>query len=114
MLRKSKTIRPAHELVECAHLAVHFAFLQEERQFALVKDLEPFVPGDVIERAVVAVTRKINAQNPFGIRSLPVRAFHHGGNAAAILGPMFDFIVVDGDLGIALELFGERFFPAGF
>ena len=80
------------ELVEPARAPVRHALFVDEGEVVLVERAEPVVPVDVLERALAAPPRKVDAQDA------EVAAFagasHVRGRAAARFDPGADFLVI--------------------
>src|SRR5690242_12439209 len=85
-----------HQLVEVALLAVGGLLLEHHLQIILVEFLEEFLPGDLLELAVVAVRSigELESDDPDVAAALC--AFHLGGNCAARFCPPANLVVIPG------------------
>lgn len=86
------------EFVEVAALAFGGLVLVDELEAARVELVEPFVPGDLFERAVVGVgrARKLQTNDPGLSIAAPggLSAGYNGGASAALFGPAANLVVV--------------------
>src|SRR5205807_2692366 len=71
--------------------------LIEEREPGVVELLEELVPGDVPELGVLAVPGEVDAEHAGFVGGFG--ALDGGGDAAALLGPATDLLVISGDVG---------------
>ena len=83
----------AYELVEVAALSTGRRFLIQQCQAALVKFVEPVIPRDLFQRALAAVTRKVDAQN--ADISIASGVPHARRTSSALLRPLADLIMID-------------------
>src|SRR5690242_12173001 len=88
-----------HELVEVALLAPGGLLLHEERELGGLELLEEVVPRDVLERALAAVLREVDPDDPDVVPL--VRALHRRGLAAPLFCPCPDLLVIGRPHGCA-------------
>src|SRR4051794_34257069 len=84
----------ADQLVEIAAFAARGLLLVEEGEPRLVKFLEPFFPGNLLERVVLGVRSVREFQTDDAGAALAVRRAHHRRATAPRLGPFADFVVI--------------------
>ena len=80
------------ELVEIALLAAGGLILNQKREIALVKLVEPLVPGNLFQRICAAVARKIDPDHPYVVPA--PGPTYTGRLSAALLGPLPDLVMI--------------------
>jgi hypothetical protein len=81
-----------YELVEIALLATGGLILNQKREIALVKFVEPLVPGNLFQRICATVTREINPDHPYVV-STPGPTYARR-LSAALLRPLPDLVMI--------------------
>jgi hypothetical protein len=113
-LRASTEFSARNQLIERAWLASHFFTLEEKSQFLFIEDLEPLIPGYVLQRPLTRETRKIDPENSSALFT-SVSPLDHRWNSAALFHPAPYFIVIDRQLGCPVNPdSGTTWRPAGF
>src|SRR5262249_15137485 len=84
------------ERVEDARVAVLVDLLVDQREVAVVQDLEPPVPRDLFQRLAAARAREVDAQRARLVLPGSARA---GRPPIALLGPPADLVVIPAHLG---------------
>ncbi len=82
----------AYELVEVAFLAARGAVLDQQGQTTLIELAEPFLPRDLFQRILPAVSREIDANHAYVFGT--AGSTHAGRLASPFFGPPPDFFVI--------------------
>jgi hypothetical protein len=82
----------AYELIEIALLTIRSLVLDEKSQIAVIELLEPFVPGNFVERTFAAVARKVEADYANVVAA--AGAAHASRLGAALLCPAANLLVI--------------------
>ena len=67
--------------------------LMEKREFALVEDFEPLIPGNFPQRLLPAEAGKVDPENAAALTGL-ARSLHNARRPAVCFNPFADFLVI--------------------